>query len=322
MKKFLLSVLLLILIMFFAGLTIFRLGFYKEKPYYFTKIILKDNYENLLQTDMLDKDTYKDNIIMENILTTEYNYFHNSKSITGTIYIGENKSLYITDINENLTYEVSTIKFRTMYTKKYNYEDGLYVFLISEDNKLYFMELTDNDIKKAVVKEAYTSLKVINFVDLDFKGDIYKTANTLLVLSTDGNIYDATSGIRYDKTIKMLYNNIYAFSDNSIVNLWGKMYKDTNGKKYKLKYIFLTYDDNDFSGKNTILIITDDNKLLYLDDNFNRVYEFNVKVKDVMFNLNHPYLKGNLSITFEDDSYLNLNASCNEYYCVNEFDEN
>ena len=181
------------------------------------------------------------------------------------------------------------------------------------------MELTGNKIEDAKVSEANTKLKVVNFVDLDFMSDIYGDSNTLFVLSTDNNIYDAASGIRYEPEIKILYDSLYVFTDNTMVDIYGRMLLDENGNNYKIKYIFQTYEDNEFSGKNTIIIVTEDNRLLYIEERPNYVYEFNKNVKNLEFDKNMPYIKGNLKITFEDDSYVQMAASSNEYFSLNEF---
>lgn len=322
-KNIILLSLLVILVAFIIFITVYKFKFSsknKEK-YYFTWTSVERKKENNYFDDNLDKDKYDDYIIKENNLKIEYTFFDSENSIKGQIYIGTDKYLYISDINRDLIYRASTNKFRTMYTKSIHYEEGIYIYLISEDNKLYSLELTSNDITKAALNQINTSMEVMNFVDLEFLKDINDTPNTLFVLANDGNIYDIASKIRYDENIKILYNNLYVFNDNTMTNEYGKILESNDNTPYKIKYIFQTYDDNKFSGKNTKIIITEDNNLLYIEDEIDYVYQFNKYVKDINFDVYYPYIKGNLKLTFDDDSFVELSAECNQYFCVNYSEE-
>ena len=322
-KNIILLSLLVILVAFIIFITVYKFKFSsknKEK-YYFTWTSVERKKENNYSNDNLDKDKYDDYIIKENNLKIEYTFFDSENSIKGQVYIGTDKYLYISDINRDLIYRASTNKFRTMYTKSIHYDEGIYIYLISEDNKLYSLELTSNDITKAALNQINTSMEVMNFVDLEFLKDINDTPNTLFVLANDGNIYDIASKIRYNENIKILYNNLYVFNDNTMTNEYGKILESSDNTPYKIKYIFQTYDDNKFSGKNTKIIITEDNKLLYIENEIDYVYQFNKSVKDINFNVYYPYIKGNLKLTFDDDSFVELSAECNQYFCVNYSEE-
>ena len=321
-KKLIMISIVVILSIFVIWLVIYGSNFHEDnEQYYFTWAKIENEKEYTKQDDILDKDKYIDNIVKYNQLTIDYKFFHSEKSIKGQVYIGTDKYLYISDTNADFTYRVSTTKFRTMYTKNIKYDNGVYIYLISEDNKLYYLELITNDIKGVKLNEVNTSFEVINFVNLEFMYDNNDPTNTLFVLCSDGNIYDVSSKIRYNETIKSLYSNLYVLDDNTMTNEYGKILEDKDKKPYKIKNIFETYDDNDFSGKNTKIIITEDNKLLYIDNLMEYVYEFNKIVKSVDFNEHFPYTKGKLKISFEDDSYVELTAECNEYFCVNDFVE-
>ena len=313
-----------ILLVFIIGLGIYKFFLKEEniKKYYFSKIIVGDTKKDIVTNNVVDKEEYKDNIIEENLLTIEYNFYDFKRSITGNIYIGSDNYLYITDINRDITHRVSTIKFKTMYVKNWEFDEGVFVYLIAQDNNLYYMSLTSNDIKKAIVKKSYTTLKATNFVDIEFKTDLYKSSNMLFVLATDGNIYDVGSKIRYTKDIVSLYNDIYVYEDNTMANAWGEMFQDSNGEYYKIKYIFLVLEDNEFIDKDMVIIVTEDNRLIYLDREPIEVNEFNKKVKDIKFDKNIPYIEGNLEIVFEDDYKVNLKASSNEYFSLNKIDFN
>ena len=142
----------------------------------------------------------------------------------------------------------------------------------------------------------------------------------MFVLADDGNIYDVSSKLRFDFKIKSLYGNLYVFDDKTMTNEYGRILVDENKVPYKIKNIFETGPDNEFTGENTRLIITENNELLYMDYDTDYVYKYARKIKSVDFDVNNPYIKGNLKLTFDDDSYIDLKAECNQYYCVNDFD--
>lgn len=331
-KIFLITVISLVTVLLIS-LTIYKFVYYKEPTNKDTnKVISKDHY--FIKNEILemkknstnsekDKDIYSENIITNIVKTTDYNYFSTGGSISGKIYIGEDKYIYITENNSNVTYRVSTTKFKTIYVNDFDYSNGIYIALLSEDNKIYCMALSGNDITKAEVVPAYTSLTgVTNFVNINLDSDMYGDGNTIFVLTQDGNIYDVASGIRYNKDIISLYNKLFVFKDASMTNMWGEQIQDKNKQNYKIKYIFYTKGDSNFVEKNTIIVVTEDDRLIYFDKDIYNVYEFNKKVKNIKFNKNMPYVEGNLEITFEDNYKVNLKVSSNEYFALNKIELN
>lgn len=318
-KIILLITLLVIIIIFIVSLTIYKFIIYDvEKNYYiWTRIETRKKYENY--EDELDKDIYKDYIIEEDKNKIEYTILDDSKSIKGNVYIGNDKCLYISDWINNLTYKISTIKFKTMYAKDIDYKSGIYIYLISNDNKLYYYFLETNNIKDGIINEIVMPYDVVGFTTLDLTRDAFETKNTLFILASDGNVYDVTGEIRYNKKVKSLYGNLYVFDDNTMTNQFWNVLEDENKNPYKIKYVFETFEDNEFTGENTKIIITDNNEMLVLNDDMEYVYKFSRKVKRVVFDVNDPYVKGNLKLTFDDNSYADLRAECNQYYCVNDF---
>lgn len=320
MNKKLVSI-IIILILFVVILSIYKYNCYDTKnEHYFDYTEIKNIKRDVEKSEVIDKDIYSDKIINENLLSIDYNFFYNEESITGKVYIGLDKYLYITDINNNSVYRVSSTKFKTLYAKDYEYE-VVYIYLISMDNKLYFMELGQNDIRQVHIEEITANLGITNFVEIDFTSDMYQPGNTLFVLAENGNIYDIGSATRYREDIVSLFNNIYVYGDKTMSNVSGYMLEDKNGDYYKIKYIFYTSADNEFTTENTIIIITEDNKFLYVDGDVTHVYEFDKKVSAIEFDVYYPYITGNLKIKFEDDFEMKFKARCNEYFCINEFVE-
>lgn len=318
-----LIIVIVILIVFIIGLSIYKFGNYNNEVnthYFVSSEMNKYRYENN-NAEVLDNVTYKDEIINDNVLSMEYRFFHDTQSIIGKIYIGTDKYLYITDTNKNSTYRVSTVKFKTIYYNEYEYSKGIYVWLLSESNKIYLMSLESNDITKAEVISLDDEEEYTNFVNLRFREDLFPSGNTIFLLDKNGNIYELYSGFRYRTDIISLYSRMYICSDGTITNSNGMLAQDKNGDSYKIKYIFDTYQNNKFIPDYKIIVITEDNRFIYFDDDMETVYEFSKKVKDLNFDVNYPYKEGNLKITFEDEYNVDLKASCNQYFCVNYSEE-
>ena len=250
----------------------------------------------------------------------EYTYIDNNKSITGKIYIDDNKNLYITDVVNKKVYKPSNVKFKTMFKKDYPY-NNIYIYLISEDNNLYFLQLNDNDINKTSVKQIFMPGKIYNFTKLEYTLDAFPNSNSLFVLADDDNVYDVATLIRYNKNILSMFDDFYVYDDNTITDVYGNVIVDKDNNLYKIKYAFVTFDNNTFSGSNTKLIITDNNDLIYEKDNAQVMGLFNKKVKDISFDEKVVGKAGKLIITFKDNYKIKLDAACNKYFCINEIEE-
>lgn len=324
MKKIkVIIIILIILIIFVIGLTIYKYKYYDNRgnnSHYFEYTEIKNKKRDVIQSEILDKDKYADNIITENVLYKDYSFSNDKGSINGKIYIGADKKLYITNEGDNSVYNVSSDKYKTLYVKDYQYE-GVYVYLLTEDGMLSIMELTENDITKAVVNQYTVNLKLTNFVEIEFKSDKFKPGNTMFVLAENGKIYDFNSATRYNEDIVSLFNTIYVHGDKTMSNVYGNMLEDKDGNYYKIKNIFWVVDDNNFVKNRIPIIITEDNKFLYMDFEFMNVYEFSKKVTKMDFKATLPYEKDELIVTFEDNYEVKLNAYCSDYYCINMFVE-
>jgi len=309
-KKIILIILLLATILLLACVTFYKFintnneeqkGEVKED---FISGNVSEIVKNPITSD-LDKDKYAENIIKEAKKATEYNYFDNKESITGQIYIGDDKYLYITDTNKNSTHRVSTIKFKTMYVKEFNYTNGIYIALISEDNKIYCMELAGNDISKAIVVPAHTSIKeVTNFTNVNIKTDMFGDSTTMFVLSGDGNIYDVASSIDGDG-----FYIEKELVEGKIPSLKG--YKDYYSRKIKvngnkslvdLNYKY-TYDDYENSYilqrcfEKSYVKNTDDSLYVSLGGYFKCFKEDDIRVK---VSTDYDVVKHNADIVTDD----------------------
>ena len=319
---------IIFLFVILIGITIYKYKVYdkNENKHYFIPMMPSNmrsprvKVTSNVKEEEKDKDTYKDLIIKENILEIEYTYIDNNKSITGKIYIDDNKNLYITDIVNKKIYKPSNVKFKTMFKKDYQYKN-IYIYLISEDNNLYFLQLTNNDINKTSVTQIFMPGKIYNFTKLEYTLDAFPNSNSLFVLADDGNVYDVATLIRYNKNILSMFDDFYVYDDNTITDVYGNVIVDKDNNLYKIKYAFVTFDNNTFSGSNTKLIITDNNDLIYEKDNAQVMGLFNKKVKDISFDEKVVGKAGKLIITFKDNYKIKLDAACNKYFCINEIEE-
>lgn len=318
MKKKVIIIVIITIIICLSILTIYKYKFYKQSDNsnHFTSIKLQSYINNEGEDKNFDKTKYINNIINKSFLSINYEFYDNDESVYGKVFINDDGYLYITDSNKNIAKKLSIIKFKTMYKTKYEYSN-IYIYLISNDKKLYYIELASNDITKAKVELLAQNYKIENFVNLEFKTDKYGSPNNLFVLADDGYIYDVASDIIYNEDIISLYNKFYILNDFTISNVYGKMLTDKNSKKYKIKYCFFIDAGNDLIDKNEIIFITQDNKLIYVSEDKKELKEFNNLVKDISYKEEYPYIKSDLVITFNDNSKMSFEASCNEYFCIN-----
>ena len=320
MKKKLIYIIIIVFIAL-IGLTIYKYKVYEKKKnnYFFSDTIPEKTKNNIVYSEKKDQDIYKEYIITNDLKDVEYTYIDNNKSITGKIYIDDNKNLYITDIVNKKIYKPSDYKFKTLHKRENDYNE-VNVYLISEDNNLFLLTLSSGEIKTSKVKPIFESKKVYNFVNLSYKSDIYKNGSSLFVLADDGNIYDVKTEIRYNSDIISMYDKFYVLKDKTMIDMWGRTYVDSNKNPYKIKYVF-SATKNKIIDKETIMIITSDNKLLYIIYGDNNVHEFNKKIKDVKFDGNKIARKSKLKIIFENDYKIEFDAACNKYFCINEIEE-
>ena len=322
MKKKICILGIVIILIFVILISIYRFknfGHDANKSHYFKYNSIYEQYSS--NSEVYDFEVNKNYIINENLTSVDYAYYYEGNNISGQIYIGKDRYLYITDNYKNDFCRVSAVKFKTMYVKDYEFNDGVFVYLISEDNELYLMTLQSNDIRDVMISRHNGKTKFTNFASARIKYDKYEDFSAVFALATDDYIYDVNCGLLYDSDRIALYNSLYVQSDRTMTNIAGHIVKSNDNVKYKIKYIFDTYENNKFIDNNKIIVITEDNKFIYFDDNMENVYEFSKDVTDVTFDIYYPYLEGNLKITFDDGYNVSLKASCNQYFCVNEFAE-
>ncbi len=321
------KLLIILIILILSGLGFLTYYKYRNKPNNASdnqKLIIRKlthKKKDLVYSDILDKDTYKNNIITKYFDEFEYTLYDNDKSLIGKVYLDENKNLYITSDNEYEVEKISNIKFDKMYSYQETLASGLHVYLISEDGKLYYYGLLSNNINDVKLVEIKTKYKAIDFVDINFDADMDPAVDKLFVLEDDGNIYEINSSLRYKEDIKSVFNYILVYPDKTFSNLYGNMIEDDNGNYYKVKYIFYADANDEYLPYESIIIVTDDNRFISIldEDNFEYSYEDPLKVKSIEFDKKHPFEYGKLKVDFGEEE-ITFDAGCSSYYCINDFE--
>ena len=323
MKKIVVILLICIIIIFLSIVTIHKFKsnstintettINKSKTKFVEYVANKVNAKDKTN-QVKDINAYKDSVINDIITSVNYIVYDSNKSIYGKIFI-DKAGLHITDENENDLVNLSNLHFKTMYKKEIDYNDGIFIYLITEEGGTYMLKFDNNNIRNTTLDVMPTKYKVTNFVDIDFKLDMPPSLNTVFVLEEDGNIYDLFSGLRYDENIIGLYNKFYVFDDNSLSNIYGYMY-EKNYSNYKVKYAFKVCEENDFIENDSVIIITENDELFYVKNNeFWSYYMYYKKVKNVSIDAKYPFVKSNLKLTFDDNETINLKATCSTYFC-------
>ena len=102
---------IIFLFVILIGITIYKYKVYdkNEKKHYFIPMMPSNmrsprvKVTSNVKEEEKDKILYKEYIITDDLKEIEYTYIvNNDESITGKIYIDDNKNLYITDINIHL----------------------------------------------------------------------------------------------------------------------------------------------------------------------------------------------------------------------------
>lgn len=308
---------IIILLIFLSGIALFHKYSNTDKSTNnnfnrYSIYTLEKYYDNSNEVLNLDKDLYNEYIFWDNILSINYTLFDDENSINGKFYISDiDKTLHITNTNEDIDYKISNIKFKSLVKKNFEYYDGIYIYALSEDGKIYKVILKTNNIKETKLEDMLIKFKAINFVSLEFNSDIFAYPLSILALSEDGNIYDILSKIRFSQDITLLGNFMYVLKDGRMINIYGKILAN-EVKEYKAKYILKNYDEEE----NEFAIITEDNELLFFTNaNQSVVAEYNKKIKTFDFNANKIYESSKLTITFDDNSKIEFNAACTTMYC-------
>ena len=81
--------------------------------------------------------------------------------------------------------------------------------------------------------------------------------------------------------MQIVKDKIIVYEDKKISSLDGRILKDKSKKDYKVKWVFEITEDNPFYKNPEILIITEDNKIIYLIED--KIYEYKKEISDINY---------------------------------------
>ena len=304
MKKVYIFIIIL-LVLLVGSLTFYKFVYLKDKP-----VNNVDKNVEMVRKDVKkeekDEVTYQSDIINDNVLSSSYKI----DTITGSIYIDtKDKKLYISDTTNNITEKISDTSFVTMYVT--DKDEMFTAYLISENKEVYFVYLMDEDIKNVRVNKMNLEFKVERFTNLKFKTNS-SIVDSVIVLASDGYMYDLISGMGYSSDIISLDNMYYVYGDKTIANSYGYMLKNDKDEYYKIKNYLYLLDNKVFDGVNA-LIITDKNELIYSKNGSNIITTYGKKVSEVKVSKGVDTLI-NATIVFTDGTNIKLHSINSEYF--------
>lgn len=315
MKKKILFVLIVLLIIFSAFVVYYGIN-EKQKdkknieitePYSF---VVEKEKKTIVKNEQKNEEIYKSNIIYESTTSCDYELVVDDDSIYGEITIKDGY-LYVYDNKNHLKNKISNVLMKSLYVFE-NSKNFASFYVLSKSGDLYYFSLYELDIEKYDFYEIETNFAVKNFTTLSFKSLYGQNMSNLIVLAKDGNLYEVKTGIQYSDEIVSLNEQYYIYPDNTIANSFGNMIKD-NGVYLKIKYYIETpLEDRPFKGINSI-IITEDNKLIYAEENSNSIFEYKLKVIDIEHRTddsNYEYFK----IILENGYTIDFKGYCGKYY--------
>jgi len=262
---------------------------------------------------------YKNNILTDIVKEVEYSMIFEDNLLYGKVYIGQNNKLYIYDELYKKSYLVLDKNVKTIYSNAEN-SNFCSVFAITTNGELYYISLTQPLISSLVVEKIDIPNKVVNFTNINLNYFVGTSLNSVVVLTNDGFMYDSLTLTRYNPNTLNVINKYIVYETNYISNINRKFLVNSKNEKYKVKVIAMSNEPiKDLKNHPNIIIITEDDKLIYLADD-NKVYEYIKKIKLVGSNDNNLIV-----VVFEDDKYITFEGFYNSKFypvLVEQSDEN
>lgn len=272
-NKIILLIIIFIIIIFLILLTVYKYINKKDEVNDSFKVI--DIGLSTLTEDINYKEEYEKNIIKSTPNSYEYKI---GNSLNGRIYIDNNKKIHLTDDNNNINNILSEEKFNAIYKKsRENDVSKIVIYAITEKGKLYKIALYESNINNVIITLMLKDQIITNFTTLEnnlFLGIDYEN---IVVLTDDGIMYNANTGLPYIDDTLSIYDEYYIYTDG-IISYKDKILRNNNGELYKIKYIIDLKEKTGIFEKADILFITEDNKIIYIDD---KIYEYKTQIKNI-----------------------------------------
>ncbi len=304
-KKILILLLLIIL-------TMFIIITYK---YYKLNLNLKKSDVILLNTSQRKKELYDENyyakykkyIIEESKINIPYYLYINEEYVSGNIILGSDKKLYFVDYQSNVMVLLIDEIIKTNYYNNEPIKSVFEFYSITESGNLYKISIYGKTKSDFVVKKIQTSEKIINFVDLKVSTLYDDIAGGIVVLGESGKMYHAESMVEYNPNMINVFNQ-YILYENGIITTFDNNYLSIDEKNINVIKIIVSNEEKiNLPGSPTILVLSSDYYLMYLNEN-----DEYVKYKKKVTNIVNKDEK--IHITFDDKTEISF-----KYFSINDF---
>ena len=295
-------IIIIVIMLIFIGLCF--LTVYKLKKYNKNYNIIKLSDE-IVESNINFKEEYEEYIVDSSYFTSINFPINIDKHIVYYIFEKKENNLYIknTDTNEEKKLLDEKIKSFSLVTNDET-DEFMYIYLITKEGNFYKVELKSHNPIKLNIEKLNKKIKVDSFLT-GVEYDTYRGIPnySIPVFDTNDKIYIMPSESLFIPNMQMVKDNIIVYEDKKISSLDGKILKDKSKKDYKVKWVFEITKDNPFYKNPEILIITEDNKIIYLIED--KIYEYKKEISDI----NYTYISeesGILDLKYDDDSTMKL----------------
>ena len=311
-RNFVLIILIILVISFFIGIS-----FYKFEI--FDKNIDKEN-ENYIINDFGNERVYKydidytkeygENILTETVSEIEYSMAYEENVLYGKVFIGSDKKLYLSDELYKKNYLLLDEEIETLY----NAGVGLNicsVYAITKSGELYHVGLVQPVISSYFAEKIDIEEKVINFTNLSLNMYLGGSSTSVIVYTSDGNMYDAITSISYNPNTVNVMDKYIIYETDYISNTNREFLVNSEEEPYKANIVALANKPiKELEGSPTLIIVTQNNKLIYTYND--KTYEYKEDVKIIGVDEER-----NIVIIFEnDDTIIFPGTYDSNYYAV------
>ena len=298
-KNIIIIILILIILVIISIISFYKLKIY-NKDY---NIINLSN--NLIKSDVNYKEKYNEYIYDDSTFNSLNFPVVNEENAIYYLFEKTDDYLILKNLDSNESVKPINEKFKSMTLVTNDETDEfMYIYLITKEGNFYKVELKSHNPIKLNIEKLNKKIKVDSFltgVEYDTYRDIPNYS--IPVFDTNDKIYIMPSESLFIPNMQMVKDNIIVYEDKKISSLDGKILKDKSKKDYKVKWVFEITKDNPFYKNPEILIITEDNKIIYLIED--KIYEYKKEISDI----NYTYISeesGILDLKYDDDSTMQL----------------
>ena len=298
-KNIIIIILILIILVIISIISFYKLKIY-NKDY---NIINLSN--NLIKSDINYKEKYNEYIYDESTFNSLNFPVVNEENAIYYLFEKIDDYLILKNLDSNESVKPINEKFKSMILVTNDETDEfMYIYLITKEGNFYKVELKSHNPIKLNIEKLNKKIKVDSFLT-GVEYDTYRGIPnySIPVFDTNDKIYIMPSESLFIPNMQMVKDNIIVYEDKKISSLDGKILKDKSKKDYKVKWVFEITKDNPFYKNPEILIITEDNKIIYLIED--KIYEYKKEISDI----NYTYISeesGILDLKYDDDSTMKL----------------